>query len=133
MSGAIAYIVYGIPLNEKHEQILEAWENGETWDQETWERRKPTQEEEDEMELAGEDGGFTTVYSAYGGREPGYCGVLLGRLSEGGVVHLEELMASRWKPSPAQKEQAQALVNDLPKSIREVADPVGLYLVWGSS
>lgn len=132
MTCAIGYVIYGIPLNEEHSDLIRGWENGEEVDPETDELRRLTDEEAEELWFETRDGpcGFTSVYSGSSPNVTGYCGVVLGKISEGNDIHLD---AVNWKATPEQKKEALEKISALHPKLQAAAQIAGHYIVWGSS
>jgi hypothetical protein len=130
MSYAIGHVIYGFPLNDRHRDILDAWDEEKILDPETGETRPMTDEELMELDCQDEDGGFETFYSGNGPSRVGFCGVELDTIDECGDVHLD---AMKWQATPEQKKKALEKINELDKSLRDAAQVVGHYIVWGSS
>lgn len=107
MSYAIGYIVYGFPVTK---ELNDAYQKmGEDW-----------------TELDA----FESRYSGSTKITPGWCGVLLGAIDEGGNVRVSELKLT---PTAEQKAAAEAKFALLPKRIRNLCPPMDTYIVWGSS
>ena len=104
MGCAIANVIYGIPLTEElHEQFRSCKEDAEQY--------------------------FETLYSASSDWTPGYCGVELDSIQEFRITALKDVTDV---PTAEQEEEAHRLCAQLPDRIREVALPIGVYIVWSS-
>jgi len=111
MSYCIVDVIYGIHRNDAVNEAIRALD--------------------DEDDEDGEQFGFENLYTS-GGGQAGYCGVKLCEFDEvtDYALKVGDLNLS---PTAEQKAEAEKMIASLPESIRRVAPPADVYLVFGSS
>lgn len=126
MSYAILHVVYGFPINDKQRKIIKKMSECEL--------AGLSNDEIDELENGKGVGaifGFTSLYCAGGDDDIGFCGVELDRCTEGEDLRVSQL--SKYKPTQAQRIEVDGKISALRPELQEVADPIDIWIVWGSS
>lgn len=116
MSYAIANVIYGVPLNEEANDLINKWEQDETND--NW--------------FEDNDGtcGFTMLYTG-SADYAGYCGVSLMEFDE--CEDFRPISSLNVQPTEKQIEEVKAKVAKLHPELKAVLPEIGTYLVWSTS
>ena len=132
-----AEIIYGIPLSEKI-RSLPLTENLLSLMKEDYADLQvevgQTIDEVDGLDFLSEKYGLTTRYSGSGDGIPGFFGISLETLepfnSKG-----ENFNVFPTQPTVTNQEKTQVteLISKLPQEIKDIAEPIGFYLVWCTS
>ena len=115
---AIIDVIYGIPLTEEINDLINKWEADPNCDK--W-------EEDEEHRMCG----FEVMYSGHGGIPPGFCGVSLDQFDESNGHN--SLINLKLEPTNDQKKKTLELINNLDREIKDIILPVGIYLIWSTS
>ncbi len=122
MSYAIGHIIYGIPYSDDIERNIIKHEGGISSFDEFW---------DDDMVSAELDKlGFEFVYTGGCDVRSGWCGTQIDEIDECGNINIINL---RLTPSDTQKQEVEDKFNKLPEHVKQAADPIGTYIVWGTS
>lgn len=113
----IVTVVYGTPLTEEIQQLINKWE--EDLDCDKWYDNR--------------DGicGFKTLYSGHDGHSSGFCGIALSQFDESDGYN--DVSKTIPEVTEEQKKEALELINELDDEIKAIMKPIGLYFIWSTS
>lgn len=111
MAATIVNVIYGFPLNQKHDEKITEWE-----------------EDLDSPFYATMNGvcGFRTMYSGYAMKRVGYCGVSFYSFMPSEDHLVDDLVL---EPTEEQKQEALEKIEKVPQELRDLADEIGVYFV----
>ena len=114
MSYAIANIIYGVPLNEAGNNLMNKWAD-----------------EGDERFFEEDDAcGFTMLYNG-SADYAGYCGVNLMQFDE--CEDFRPVSSLNVQPTQEQIDEANSKIAKLHPDLKAILPEIGTYLVWSTS